>query len=344
MTAVHNFQIPKHLNALSPAEYRGKSREDVRLLVLDRLNGTTFHAHFNQLQDYLMPGDLLVINNSRTIPAVLTGKYKNNTIEVRLSRQVSEQEWDAVILGNTLAIGSTLTFPGDMSAVVISDGSELPLVTLSFSKSGLDLLNHIYRIGLPIHYEYIDYPWPLDTYQTAFASVPGSVEMPSAGRALSWKMLNNLKEQGIDFGFLQLHTGLSYYGENMWPHPEKHPESYCIPLKTAQQIAKTKVNGGRVIAVGTTVVRALETAANEDGTVKPQSGLTSLYIKKDYQLTVVDGLLTGFHEPEASHLDLLTAFIEENHLIKAYSKALDQGYLWHEFGDMNLVLNMNGFY
>jgi S-adenosylmethionine:tRNA ribosyltransferase-isomerase len=340
MLAARSFQVPEILNASIPAEYRGIRRDQVRLMALDTVTGGTFHSTFYQLDEYLREGDLLVLNNSRTIPAVLKGKKGKQTIEIRLSRRLSDHEWEALVVGGVFSVGESIDLPGNLAATIIGLGSETPLVILSFSKSGLDLFDTIYRYGEPIHYEYIETPWPLEVYQTVYASVPGSVEMPSAGRAFSWKLLNKLKQKGVNIAFIKLHAGLSYYGNDRWPNPSKHVEEYCVPEDTARLINETKANNGRVIAVGTTVVRALETAVNHCGSVKAQEGVTSLYIKKGYPLKAVDGLITGLHEPEASHLDLLSAFIEEKLLMKAYGEALAAGYLWHEFGDMNLILPM----
>lgn len=338
--AAHSFQIPNYLNANTPAEYRGIQRDHVRLMTLDPVTGETFHNFFYQLNSCLREGDLLVLNNSRTIPAVLKGKKQKQAIELHLSRKLSNHEWEGLIVGGVFTIGEKIDFPGDLTATITGLGNEAPLIILSFSKGGLDLYDAIYRYGEPLHYEYIETPWPLEMYQTVYASVPGSVEMPSAGRAFSWKLLNKLKQKGVKIAFVQLHAGLSYYGNDRWPNPSKHLEVFCVPKETAELVNKTKKNNGRVIAVGTTVVRALETAVNNAGNVEAQEGITRLYIQKGYPLKAVDGLLTGFHEPEASHLDLLTAFIEEDYLMKAYNEALSTGYLWHEFGDMNLILPM----
>lgn len=332
------FQIPENQNAVAPAEYRGHLRDEVQMLVIDRSTGLTEDTSFNRIDSYLSPGDLLVFNNSRTIPAVLKGwQEEGNVHEVRLSRQIAENQWEALILGGFYK-GVAIRFSKDLVATIIGSGSEPPLVTLSFSKAGAELLNEIYRLGEPIRYEYIESPWPLNAYQTVYAAVPGSVEMPSAGRAFTWKLIQDLKNKGIGVAFLQLHAGLSYYGNDEWPIPTEHPEAFRISAETARLINKTKENGGRIIAVGTTVVRALESAVNGNGEVQATEGITRLYIKKGFPLKAADGLLTGFHEPEASHLDLLTAFIEEEKLLTAYREALDRGYLWHEFGDMNLIL------
>lgn len=340
MLAARSFQIPEDLNASTPAEYRGIQRDRVRLMTLDTVTGNSFHHYFHQLDSYLDEGDLLVLNNSRTLPAVIKGKKGKQAIEIRLSRKLSDSKWEALIVGGVFPVGEKLNLNGDLTATITGIGTEAPLSILSFSKSGLDLYEAIYRYGEPIHYEYIGTPWPLEMYQTVYASVPGSVEMPSAGRAFSWKLLNRLKRKGVNIAFVQLHTGLSYYGHDRWPNPSKHFEEFCVPQETAELVNQTKQNSGRVIAVGTTVVRALETAVNNIGNVEAQKGITSLYIQKGYTLKAVDGLITGFHEPEASHLELLTAFIDKHLLMRAYREAITAGYLWHEFGDMNLLLPM----
>ncbi len=340
MLAARPFQVHEDLNANTPAEYRGILRDHVRLMALDSKTGDSFHNYFYDLGSYLQEGDLLVLNNSRTIPAVLKGKRGKQNIEIRLSRKISEFEWEALVTEGILKVGEEIDLPGNLTATITGQGNEAPLIILAFSKSGIELYDTIYQYGEPLYYEYIETPWPLEMYQTVYASVPGSVEMPSAGRAFTWKLLNNLQKKGVNIAFLQLHTGLSYYGKDRWPNPSKHLEAFNVPKETADLVNTTKKNNGRVIAVGTTVVRALETAVDKAGNVEAQAGITNLYIKKGFPLKAVDGLITGFHEPEASHLDLLTAFIQEPLLMKAYTEALADGYLWHEFGDMNLILPM----
>ena len=213
---------------------------------------------------------------------------------------------------------------------------EIPhLKLIHFSKKGTDLFNIIYALGEPVRYEYIEQPWELDYYQTVFASHPGSVEMPSAGRAFSWELLFELKRKDIQVDFIQLHTGLSYLlDDNLVQTPEDNDEEYHISERTMERIIEAKASGKRVIAVGTTVVRALETAAM-NGVL---SGMTNLYINQQFPLKIADGIITGFHEPKASHLDMLSAFVSEQHLLKAYDEAIEAGYLWHEFGDMNLII------
>ncbi|MCA1065556.1 S-adenosylmethionine:tRNA ribosyltransferase-isomerase [Rossellomorea sp. AcN35-11] len=332
------FTIPPHLNASAPIELQGVERDEVKLMVLDRQSGKYEHARFKNLPDYLNKGDVLVLNNSRTLPASLKGRQGNRLLEVRLSRKISHESWDALVVGDVYQTGEPIYFAGGVQADMMGEGSEKPLVRLEFNRSGGELFDFIYRNGDPVRYEYIQTPWPLEYYQTVYGSVPGSVEMTSAGRAFSWKLIQSLKQKGIEIAFVQLHAGLSYYGDDRWPTPRHHPEEYHVSSQTADMIRKAKNSGNRVIAVGTTVVRALETVMEEYGRLHPADGVTNLYISRDTPLQLVDGLITGFHEPEASHLDLLTAFISEEKLLKAYQTALMKKYTWHEFGDMNIIL------
>ena len=336
-----DFYLPDELNASYPPEKRGLRRDHVRIMVLNRHTGETKHDCFFQLTEYLQPGDLLILNNSRTIPAVLqaewcrNGKLLAEKVEVRLARRLQEDIWEALIAANPITIGDTLRFAPELSASVLAEKENSPLKMIHFSKKSTELFNMIYALGEPIRYEYIVEPWALDYYQTVFASHPGSVEMPSAGRAFSWELLFKLNRKGIQVEFIQLHTGLSYLLDDQWHQsPEENDEEYHISEKTLELIRQTKASGKRVIAVGTTVVRALETAAKYCA----PSGVTNLYIDRHFPLKIADGIITGFHEPKASHLDMLTAFISEHDLLKAYDQAIKSGYLWHEFGDMNLIL------
>jgi S-adenosylmethionine:tRNA ribosyltransferase-isomerase len=342
MTATaFDFYLPSELNASHPPERRGIRRDHVRMMVLDKKTGDVSHDKFFRLAEYLKPGDLVVMNNSRTVPAILkAGLYRNSKLlekeaEIRLARRRNEETWDVLIVTDRIKLGDILQFSSDLSAVVIDMKEGSPLKTILFSKKGTDLFNSIYALGEPIRYEYINHPWGLDYYQTVFASHPGSVEMPSAGRAFSWELLFNLQHKGIELDFIQLHTGLSYLlDDEVETSPTDNYEEYHLSEKTIEKIHKTKAAGGRVIAVGTTVVRALESA----GVTGELHGVTNLYINQNFPLKMVDGIITGFHEPKASHLDMLTAFVPQDLLWNAYEEAIDVQYLWHEFGDMNLIL------
>ncbi|WP_257351223.1 S-adenosylmethionine:tRNA ribosyltransferase-isomerase [Pseudalkalibacillus decolorationis] len=340
-----HFDLPGELNASIPAERRGVNRDHVRLMILDRNNGNTYHDQFYKLENYLKVGDLLVLNTSRTLPAAFTVELKRakgvnvKDVELRLAQRKSNSVWKVLVVGQTVQQGDELTFSPTLRARVRTCNPKSPLVTISFSKRGNDLYDQLYKLGEPIRYEYIKENWTLDYYQTVYGTVPGSVEMTSAGRAFSWEMLFRLKKKGIQIATITLHTGLSYFLNDQWKvGPAESLEEYEVPGDTAELIRKTKEQGGRVIAVGTTVVRALESAVDGNGRSISQKGWTNLHIHGDFELQIVDGLITGFHEPEASHLDMLSAFVPQLILKTAYKEAVDQRYLWHEFGDMNLIL------
>ncbi|WML60222.1 S-adenosylmethionine:tRNA ribosyltransferase-isomerase [Neobacillus sp. PS2-9] len=336
-----NFEIPPFLNAKMPPERRGLRRDHVKLMIQDRRTGQTNHDIFFNLDHYLSKGDVVVLNSSRTVPAILLADlYRNKNciqkgIEVRLARRKNGHTWEAIAVSAGIKNGDFLVLSSTLHGVVSRASTNTPFITIQFSKQGTALYDEIYALGEPVRYEYINNPWELNYYQTVFATQPGSVEMPSAGRAFSWELLFKLQKKGIHLVFIQLHTGLSYLMDDKWDHsPTENYEEYNIPKEAWDTILRAKVERRRVIAVGTTVVRAMETAAL-DGCLQ---GWTNLYIKPTYNLKIADGIITGMHEPEASHLDLLSAFIEKDHLCNAYQEALKEGYLWHEFGDMNLIL------
>jgi S-adenosylmethionine:tRNA ribosyltransferase-isomerase len=341
--AAIDFSLPKNLEAHEPPEYRGVRRDHMRLLVLSRTQGGPIHTRFDQLGDFLKPDDLLVVNTSRTLPALLKARDDaGRLLEVRLARKLDEELWSALILQSRLQAGQTgmrLDFGEGFGAVVMGPDEELPFLwKVHFDRCCSALLDQIYRQGLPIHYDYVPEGLPLDLYQTIYAGEPGSVEMPSAGRAFSWELLFHLRRKGIGLAALTLHTGISSTRDDALDasHPI-YPEEIELPLETARAINRAHENGGKVVAVGTTVVRALETAAGPDGRLASFHGLTRLHIDEAHRLRGVDALLTGLHEPRASHLDLLSAFVQPARLEQAYKEAIERGYLWHEFGDMNLI-------
>jgi S-adenosylmethionine:tRNA ribosyltransferase-isomerase len=345
------FALPPELSAKEPPERRGIRRDQVRLLVIDRTTGRIEHSRFDQISNYLRAGDLLVFNSSRTLPASLRGCECSAThgpcIEVRLAERLPDGSWLALLVceqgnpfGCGLRAGMQIEFADGLAATVLErDASISRLWKLRFSISGTELIDLIYRLGKPIRYEYVSGPWDLDYYQTVYATEPGSAEMPSAGRAFTWKLLLDLKRRGIGSAYVVLHAGLSSYLDDELDrqHPASE-EEYFVNRVTARKINQARERGGRVIAVGTTVVRALESAANENGSLTEVHGYTRLKIDHQHQLRSVDGLLTGLHEPEASHLDLLSAFLSPEKIHAAYDEAIARKYLWHEFGDLNLIL------
>jgi S-adenosylmethionine:tRNA ribosyltransferase-isomerase len=241
-------------------------------------------------------------------------------VELREARDVE--------VGERIAVGGGASFE---IAAPYAGGTRLWLARFDGDES---LPAHLDRHGRPIRYAYVPDEWPLGDYQTVFARLPGSAEMPSAGRPFTADLITGLVARGTLVAPLVLHTGVS--------SPERHeppyPERYAVPPATAQLVNHVRRNGGRVVAVGTTVVRALETAAAPDGTVAASDGWTSLVISPERGLRAVDGLITGWHEPLASHLQLLEAAAGRPLLRRCYDEALAAGYLWHEFGDSHLIL------
>ncbi|WP_349408278.1 S-adenosylmethionine:tRNA ribosyltransferase-isomerase [Pseudalkalibacillus sp. SCS-8] len=339
------FHLPTELNAVGPPESMGGRRDDVKLLILDRKTGGIHHDRFNNIDEHFKPGDLLILNISRTLPASFKVNIRRGNqiiaseVEVRLGQRKSNSVWKVLFIHFTVQKGDEIIFSRILKAVVRSKNKSTPLVTICFSLRGKELYNQLYLLGEPIRYEYIQHDWPLTAYQTVYGTVPGSVEMVSAGRAFSWELLLRLKKRGVGLATITLHTGLSYYGNDQWHvGPADSLEEYEVPANTIEAIKETKLRGGKVIAVGTTVVRAVESAVDTQGVPVEKKGWTNLHIDETFSLNVVNGLLTGFHEPKASHLDMLSAFIKPHLLKAAYQKAIDHKYLWHEFGDINLIL------
>jgi S-adenosylmethionine:tRNA ribosyltransferase-isomerase len=196
------------------------------------------------------------------------------------------------------------------------------------------LVEHLMRFGRPIRYEYVSRDWPLSAYQTVFATEPGSAEMPSAGRPFTTALVTQLVSRGVTLAPLTLHTGVA----SAEAHERPYPEWFAVPAATARLVNAARAGGSRIIAVGTTVVRALESAATGAGQVAPAAGWTDLVVTPEREVHVVDGLLTGLHEPRASHLAMLETIAGPDLLARCYREAIDRRYLWHEFGDLNLLL------
>jgi S-adenosylmethionine:tRNA ribosyltransferase-isomerase len=347
--APFSFQLPPILCAGEPPEQRGVARDQIRMLVAHRDSDQVEHSRLTQLHHFLNPGDLLVFNNSRTLPASLQGcaAPAGPCLEARLAEHLPDDAWLALLLCQNgdpaacgLRAGMKIGFGMGLEAVVEGRDSFIPrLWKLRFSKSGPQLIDLLYRIGCPIRYEHVSAPWNLDAYQTVFAREPGSAEMPSAGRGFTWRLLFDLKRRGIEQTCITLHAGLSFYADD--PIDRTGPsseEELFISDPAAQKIERTRSAGGKIVAVGTTVVRALESAVDSAGYLRPGHRYTRLRIDSSHALRVADGLITGFHEPEASHLDLLAAFLPAARIQRVYQEAVQAQYLWHEFGDLNLIL------
>ena len=363
---------PAH-EAHEPPEARGLPRDGVRLLV-SRGERAPVHARFADLAEHLDPGDLMVVNTSGTVAAAIDGIARPTgrttdfagggagtpvvvhvsnplpgglwLVEVRRPRGAPDHTSDPLVLSGPMVLdlhgGARLEL---LSA--FAGSHRLWLATFHPAPQapgsdpgpvGGDLRQHLARFGRPIRYRHVPDVWPLDAYQTVFATEPGSAEMPSAARPFTDRVVTSLVRRGVLLAPLLLHTGVSSLEGGEDPYPER----YRVPPLTAALVNAAHARGSRVVAMGTTVVRALETvteaASGGSATTHPGEGWTELVVSPERGVRAVDGLLTGWHEPEASHLWMLEAVAGRRPLELAYEAAFEAGYLWHEFGDSHLLL------
>ncbi|MEA2155457.1 MAG: S-adenosylmethionine:tRNA ribosyltransferase-isomerase [Solirubrobacteraceae bacterium] len=330
---------PGRREAHEPPESRGLRRDEVRMLVAT--HGGLLHARARDLPGHLRAGDVLVVNTSATLPAALPARRADGAaLTLHFSTPGGPGRWVVELRrdGERFAggrAGERLALPGGASATLL--GPHLGSARLWLA--GIDtgrrtVLEHLARHGAPIRYGYVGREWPLADYQTIFALHPGSAEMPSAGRPFTPELVTALVSRGIAIAPLLLHTGVSSLDAGELPYPER----YAVPAATARLVNAARAGGGRVVAVGTTVVRALETVALADGSVAPGSGWTDHVVTPEGGVRTVDGLLTGWHDPQASHLLMLEAVGGARLVGESYDAALRAGYRWHEFGDVHLVL------
>jgi len=336
--ALPAFALPAELEAHDPPEARGLPRDGVRMLVSRRRSGEISRHAFRDLPGLLLPGDLLVVNDSGTLPAQVRaggglavhfcGPRPGGGWLVEL-RQVTDKinmPNDHGRAGDLISLpsGAALTLEGKATA------------RLWRARLSTAVVPYLYRHGVPIRYSYVPRDWPLAAYQTVFARRPGSAEMPSASRPFTPAVVTELAARGVLIAPLTLHTGVS----SLEAGEDPYPEPYDVPPATARLVNHVRATGGRVIAAGTTVVRALETAAlaAPAGQVAAAAGWTSHVVTPETGVSVVDGLLTGLHEPRSSHLRMLAAFAGSDLLSRCYQAATGAGYLWHEFGDVHLLL------
>lgn len=329
------FVLPPALEAHEPPEARGLRLDQVRLLVSHYHDDRLTHVRFDDLPRFLQPGDLVVANDSATLPAALTAWREDGTsLALHLSTRLHGSLWVVEPRKTVVRPAERLALPNGASVTMLApyaDSARLWIAQLDLPAPALAFLT---RWGRPIAYPYVPEPWPLSMYQTVYAREPGSAEMPSAGRAFTPELLVRLAQGGVGFTTLTLHTGVA----SLESHERPYEEPFTVPRVTADAVNAARLSGRRVIAVGTTVVRALETAADAEGRVVATRGWTDLVVTPERGVRVVDGLLTGFHEPEASHLSMLAAIAGHGHLEVAYRAAIEGGYLWHEFGDLHLIL------
>jgi len=334
-----DFTLPAELEAHDPPEARGLPRDGVRLLVSRTADGQVSHHGFGDLPDLLLPGDLLVVNNTATLPAQVRA---GGGLAVHFSGPAPDGAWLVELreLRDKTSVPNGRGYPGQL--ICLPGGAELRLLEratarLWRARLSVAVVPYLLRHGVPIRYSYVPRDWGLPAYQTVFAQVPGSAEMPSASRPFTPQIVTTLVSRGVLIAPLTLHCGVS----SLEADEDPYPEPYDVPPATAALVNSVRARGGRVIAAGTTVVRALESAARAasvPGTVSPAAGWTSHVVTPETGVSVVDGLLTGLHEPRSSHLRMLAAFAGPELLGRCYGEAIRGGYLWHEFGDVHLML------
>jgi S-adenosylmethionine:tRNA ribosyltransferase-isomerase len=332
--------LPLRLEAREPPEERGTGRADVAMLVATRHDLGLADVHFGELARFLSAGDLLVLNTSATLPAALDARLGKEPVQLWLSTPREDGTWLVELRSSDRAphprapVGTRLDLPGGAVAELVADVARSRRLSVVRIESDSSLQDYLSIHGQPIRYGYVHERWPLAAYQTVFALEPGSAEMPSAGRPFTTSLVTELVARGVLIAPVTLHAGVSSLerGESALR------ERFRVSAETARLVNAVHDWNGRVIAVGTTVVRALETVADADGTVSAGRGWTSLVITRERGIFAVDGLLTGWHEPESSHLDLLEAAAGPELLERSYRAALAHGYRWHEFGDLHLIL------
>jgi S-adenosylmethionine:tRNA ribosyltransferase-isomerase len=367
------FELPVVRYATEPPEARGLRRDQVRLLVsrLDRGGGAIVegsagessleHLRFDELPRVLRAGDLIVVNASGTLNAALPATLSGGTrVELHLSTELPgglrTVEVRALGASGTEPLraplaGETLDLPACGHATLLAP---YPFTGDLFAPSRLwaavfelkmPLGRYLERFGAPIRYSYVRRAWPSEAYQTVFATEMGSAEMPSAGRPFTSALVRQLIAAGVMIAPIVLHTGVS----SLEDHEPPYEERFDVPRETADRVNRARADGHRVIAVGTTVVRALETVTDETRVTHPGQGSTNFVVTPDYALRAVDGLITGLHEPRATHLAIIEAVARrcvdateaKGAIERAYREAFEREYLWHEFGDAHLILPSN---
>jgi S-adenosylmethionine:tRNA ribosyltransferase-isomerase len=331
------------LEAHEPPEVRGRGRDGVRLLVSDG-DASVVHARFGDLPALLRRGDTLVVNSSATIPAAVAAHLPDGSeVHVHFSTEMPGGFWFVEV--RRPAAVSTVPYPDDLTGRTLTlagDGAltlldRLPgshRLWLATPHLGRPVVDYLVRNGAPIRYRHAPGPWPIAAYQQIFGTEAGSAEMPSAARPFTPEIVTDAVRRGVTIVSILLHAGVSSLEAYELPYPER----YCVPDATAAHVNAVHAAGGRVVAVGTTVVRALETVTDAAGTVHPGRGWTELVVTPEQGVRAVDGLVTGWHEPAASHLLMLEAIAGRPVLEAAYAAARSSGYLWHEFGDSHLIL------
>ena len=339
-TSDFNYQLPEELIAQTPLERRDGSR----LMTLDRNTGAWEHHHFYELPDFLNPGDCLILNDSRVLPARLLGQRLpgGGACEVLLLIDRGEKTWECLVRpGRHMREGAKLSFGnGELTAEVtkvLPDGNRL--VRFDYEGIFLEILEHLGKMPLPpyIKEELQDQ----ERYQTVYSREVGSAAAPTAGLHFTKELLEKIREKGVNEAFVTLHVGLGTFrpvkAEEVTEH-HMHSELCMMNTETANMLNETKRNGGRVICVGTTSCRTLESLVNDDGTFEAKSRWTDIFIYPGYTFKAMDGLITNFHLPESTLVMLVSAFAGREHVLNAYEEAVKQRYRFFSFGDAMCIV------
>lgn len=337
-TSDFNYYLPEELIAQTPLEKRDFSR----LLHLDKVTGEVEHKHFFDLPDYLREGDCLVLNDSRVLPARLIGKRETGgVVEVVLLRDKGNNVWECLTRpGKKTKPGTKLVFgEGELTAIV-TDCAEGGNKLLQFEYEGifLEVLEHLGKMPLPpyIKIELQDQ----ERYQTVYSREVGSAAAPTAGLHFTEELMDIIAKKGVKICYVTLHVGLGTFRpvkcEDIESH-EMHSEFCVIPEDTARLVTETKKSGGRVVAVGTTSCRTLESFAKEDGALEEGNGFTDIFIYPGYRFKCIDALVTNFHLPESTLVMLVSALAGIEHVLAAYAKAVEEEYRFFSFGDAMLI-------
>lgn len=333
------YDLPEELIAQTPLEQRDSSR----LLVLNKYSGEVKHSHFYNLLDYLMPGDLLVMNNSRVIPARIYGTRKDtgSSVEFLLLKQIENNKWETLVKpGKKAKIGTEFDYSGIMTGVIEDIGLEgIRIIRFECSENIYTALDKIGQMPLPPYIK--EHLNDNERYQTVYSNPIGSAAAPTAGLHFTNELLDKIRNKGINTAYVTLHVGLGTFRpvkEDEITDHIMHSEHYEIPEETVRLINETKKNGGRVIAVGTTTTRTLESVARDKGELVACEGWTDIFIYPPYDFKVLDGLITNFHLPESTLVMLVSAFAGYENTMNAYNEAVKEKYRFFSFGDSMMII------
>ena len=338
-TKDYYFDLPQEQIAQDPLENRSSSR----LLVLDKETGAREHHIFKDIKSYLKPGDCLVLNNTKVIPARLIGEKEGTgaKVEILLLKRKENDIWETLVKpGKKARPGAKIIFGGGLLSCEILSIEEEGNRLIQFSYDGIfeEILDQLGQMPLPPYITHqLQYK---NRYQTVYAKYEGSAAAPTAGLHFTKELLKEIEEMGVRLAYVTLHVGLGTFRpvkvDNVKEH-HMHSEFYQVDAQAAEKINQTKKEGGRIICVGTTSCRTIESAAEEDGTMKPCSGETDIFIYPGYKFKVLDCLITNFHLPESTLLMLVSALAGREHVLEAYKEAVDMGYRFFSFGDAMFI-------